>query len=52
MFFRFHSNNPWHAPEIGLARGKQEWDKRETLKRKQDARETARALSDDRKRMR
>ena len=38
--------------EIGLARGKQEWDKRETLKRKQDARETARALSDARKKMR
>lgn len=38
--------------EIGLARGKQEWDKRETLKRKQDERETARALSAARKRMR
>ncbi|CRH92738.1 ssrA-binding protein [Chlamydia trachomatis] len=38
--------------EIGLARGKQEWDKRETLKRKQDERETARALSDARRKMR
>ena len=37
--------------EIGLARGKQEWDKRETLKRKQDERETARALSDARRKM-
>ncbi len=38
--------------EIALARGKKEWDKRETLKRKQDARETARALSDAVKRRR
>lgn len=38
--------------EIGLARGKQEWDKRETLKRKQDERETARDLSDARRKMR
>lgn len=37
--------------EIAVARGKQDWDKRETLKRKQDERETARALSDARKRM-
>lgn len=38
--------------EIALARGKQAWDKRETLKRKQDERETARALSDAAKRKR
>ncbi len=31
--------------EIALARGKQEWDKRETLRRKQDEREAQRAMS-------
>ncbi|AZQ76874.1 SsrA-binding protein SmpB [Flaviflexus ciconiae] len=35
--------------EIALARGKQEWDKRETLRRKQDDREARRAMSDFRK---
>ncbi|MDP9801503.1 SsrA-binding protein [Arcanobacterium wilhelmae] len=38
--------------EIGIARGKQEWDKRETLKRKQDKRETDRALAEVRRRQR
>lgn len=32
--------------EIALARGKAEWDKRETLRRKQDDREAQRALRD------
>ncbi|MDO5025973.1 MAG: SsrA-binding protein SmpB [Trueperella sp.] len=36
--------------EIGLARGKQEWDKRETLRRKQDMREAERAVSEARRR--
>lgn len=36
--------------EIGLARGKQEWDKRETLRRKQDQREAERAVAEARKR--
>ncbi len=31
--------------EIGLARGKQDWDKRETLRRRQDMREAERAMS-------
>lgn len=31
--------------EIGLARGKQDWDKRETLRRRQDMREADRAMS-------
>nr|WP_050761867.1 SsrA-binding protein SmpB [Beutenbergia cavernae] len=31
--------------EIGLARGKQEWDKRQTLRAKQDLREAQRAMS-------
>ncbi|UNX54143.1 SsrA-binding protein SmpB [Georgenia sp. TF02-10] len=31
--------------EIALARGKQEWDKRETLRRQQDEREAQRAMS-------
>lgn len=31
--------------EIALARGKQEWDKRETLRRRQDDREAAREMS-------
>lgn len=35
--------------EIALARGKQEWDKRETLRRKQDDREARRVMSDFRK---
>ncbi|AZN29636.1 SsrA-binding protein SmpB [Flaviflexus salsibiostraticola] len=35
--------------EIALARGKQEWDKRETLRRQQDDREARRAMSDYRK---
>lgn len=35
--------------EIALARGKKEWDKRESLRRKQDERDTARAISDARK---
>lgn len=35
--------------EIGVARGKQDWDKRETLRRKQDQREAERAVSDARK---
>lgn len=35
--------------EIALARGKQEWDKRETLRRRQDDREARRAMSDFRK---
>lgn len=35
--------------EIALARGKQEWDKRETLRRQQDDREARRAMSDFRK---
>ena len=38
--------------EIGIARGKQEWDKRETLKRKQDMREAERAMSEARRRQR
>ncbi|MDD7466185.1 MAG: SsrA-binding protein SmpB [Actinomycetaceae bacterium] len=38
--------------QIGLARGKQDWDKRETLRRRQDDREAQRALSEARKRMR
>lgn len=38
--------------QIGLARGKQDWDKRDTLRRQQDERETQRALSEARKRMR
>lgn len=38
--------------EIALARGKKDWDKRETLRRKQDERDTARALSDAHKRQR
>lgn len=38
--------------QIGLARGKQDWDKRETLRRQQDEREVQRALSEARKRMR
>lgn len=38
--------------EIALAHGKQAWDKRETLKRKQDAREAERAMSDARRRQR
>lgn len=38
--------------EIGIARGKQEWDKRETLKRKQDMREAQRAMSDVRRQQR
>ncbi|MDR6938664.1 SsrA-binding protein SmpB [Arcanobacterium hippocoleae] len=36
--------------EIALARGKKDWDKRETLRRKQDERDTARAMSDAHKR--
>lgn len=32
--------------EIALARGKAEWDKRETLKRRQDEREAQRAMRD------
>jgi len=36
--------------EIALARGKQEWDKRETLRRKQDDREAQREMSVRRKR--
>ncbi len=31
--------------EIALARGKKQWDKRQTLKEQQDARESARAMS-------
>lgn len=31
--------------EVALARGKQEWDKRQTLREKQDAREAQRAMS-------
>ncbi|VEI13965.1 SsrA-binding protein SmpB [Trueperella bialowiezensis] len=38
--------------EIGLARGKQEWDKRETLRRKQDMREAERAMAEARRRQR
>ncbi|MFP7696582.1 SsrA-binding protein SmpB [Trueperella sp. LYQ143] len=38
--------------EIALARGKQEWDKRETLRRKQDAREAERAMAQARRRQR
>ncbi|MFY9262049.1 MAG: SsrA-binding protein SmpB [Actinomycetaceae bacterium] len=38
--------------EIGLARGKQLWDKRETLRRQQDKREADRAMSEARRRMR
>ncbi len=38
--------------EIALARGKHEWDKRETLKRRQDEREAARAMSQARKKQR
>lgn len=35
--------------EIALAHGKQDWDKRETLRRKQDEREAARAVAQFRK---
>ncbi len=36
--------------EIALARGKQEWDKRETLRRRQADRDASRAMSDANKR--
>lgn len=38
--------------EIGLAQGKQEWDKRETLRRREADREAQRAMSDARKKER
>ncbi|WP_433913745.1 SsrA-binding protein SmpB [Brevibacterium litoralis] len=38
--------------EIAVARGKQDWDKRQTLREKQDNREAQRAMSDARKRNR
>lgn len=38
--------------EIALARGKHEWDKRETLRRRQDNREAERAMSEARKNQR
>ncbi|MGO1590985.1 MAG: SsrA-binding protein SmpB [Ancrocorticia sp.] len=38
--------------EIGLAQGKQEWDKRETLRRREADREAERAMSAARKRAR
>lgn len=38
--------------EIALARGKHEWDKRETLRRKQDERDAQRAMSAARRRQR
>lgn len=38
--------------EIAVAQGKQEWDKRETIKRREADREAARAMSEARKRQR
>lgn len=38
--------------EIALAHGKQDWDKRETLRRRQDMREAERAMSDARRKVR
>ena len=38
--------------EIGLAQGKQEWDKRETLRRREADREAERAMSAARRRAR
>ena len=38
--------------EIALAHGKQEWDKRETLRRRQDERDAQRAMSDARRKQR
>ncbi len=47
---RIYFKRGWAKVEIGLCRGKQAHDKRETLRRKTATRETARAVADARNR--